>query len=137
MKDYIYDIAISFAGEQRIYAQQLANKLTQCHINVFYDKWSPVDAWGKDLYEYLSQIYLEKAKYIVVLFSKEYINKQWPHFEFELIRNNRIDSILPITIDNTLPDQWPSARAYISANDYSIDEIALMIRSKVFDIKYT
>ena len=34
-----YDIALSFAGEDRAYAEALAEALKEKHLKVFYDKW--------------------------------------------------------------------------------------------------
>ena len=133
MENYTYDVAISFAGEKREYAKQLANKLSNCNLRVFYDKWNPVASWGKDLKSYLTQVYIEKSRYVIILFSKDYMTKCWPKFEFELIKNAKQDYILPITIDGSFPEEWSEDLGYINADDYSIDQIAFMVRSKIYE----
>jgi hypothetical protein len=47
--DYKYDIALSFAGEDRDYVEEVANSLNENVVRVFYDKFEQVDLWGKDL----------------------------------------------------------------------------------------
>src|SRR5260221_10799094 len=57
MQQYPYDVALSFAGEDRIYAEALADALVRHGIEVFYDKYEKNTLWGKDLYTYLSDLY--------------------------------------------------------------------------------
>src|SRR5260370_20126628 len=53
-KYYIYDVALSFAGEDRNYANALAEALRHRQLNVFYDEYEKTPLWGKNLYTYLS-----------------------------------------------------------------------------------
>ncbi len=46
-QQYPYDVAISFAGEDRIHAEALADALRRRKINVFYDKYEKTTLWGK------------------------------------------------------------------------------------------
>src|SRR5258708_1039058 len=62
-KYYIYDVALSFAGEDRNYANALAEALRHRQLNVFYDEYEKTTLWGKNLYTYLSDIYQNKAHY--------------------------------------------------------------------------
>ena len=50
-----YDVAISFAGEQRKEAEAIADCLKKNEVNVFYDGYEKAHLWGKDLYEHLSR----------------------------------------------------------------------------------
>ena len=50
-----YDVAISFAGEQREEAEAIADCLKKNEVNVFYDGYEKAHLWGKDLYEHLSR----------------------------------------------------------------------------------
>ena len=45
---YEFDVAISFAGEQRSIAERLADLLTASGISAFYDKHHKSRLWGKD-----------------------------------------------------------------------------------------
>lgn len=49
--NFDYEVAISFAGEDRGVAEQIAGLLKDEGITVFYDKYEEADLWGKDLYE--------------------------------------------------------------------------------------
>ena len=58
-----YDVALSFAGEDREYVEQVALFLKKKNIAVFYDYFEEVDLWGKNLISYLENIYTHKSKY--------------------------------------------------------------------------
>ena len=60
---YDYDVALSFAAEDRQYVEKLANILESKGVSVFYDKFEKLDLWGKDLYSYLNDTYSSKSKY--------------------------------------------------------------------------
>jgi hypothetical protein len=49
-----FDVAFSFAGEQRVYAEDVYNILTSRGIRVFYDGGHAASLCGKDLYQYLT-----------------------------------------------------------------------------------
>lgn len=65
-----YDVALSFAGEDRTHAQSLADALRQRYIRVFYDEYEKAALWGKDLYAHLSDVYQNRARYCVILISQ-------------------------------------------------------------------
>jgi len=64
-----YDIALSFAGENRDVAEELASVLARYQVRVFYDMNEQASLWGKYLYQHLQEVYRDKAKYCIVLVS--------------------------------------------------------------------
>jgi hypothetical protein len=76
-----FDVALSFAGEDRDYAEALADALRQYGVKVFYDKYEQAILWGKDLYTYLSDLYQNRARYCVMLLSQHYAAKLWTNHE--------------------------------------------------------
>ena len=69
-RDYEYDIALSFAREDRPYGIDVAGQLITWGVSLFYDEYKKVDLWGKDLYAYLMDVYRNKAKYTLMFISK-------------------------------------------------------------------
>ncbi len=67
-----FDVALSFAGEDRAYVEEVANVLRAMGLRVFYDKYERVSLWGKDLYTHLREIYFNRARYTVLFISKHY-----------------------------------------------------------------
>lgn len=67
-----YDIALSFAGEDREIAAEIANALIIEGVKVFYDRFHKVDMWGKKLTNYFSEVYGPKVRFVMPLISKHY-----------------------------------------------------------------
>ena len=76
-----YDIAVSFAGEDRDYVEQIANAIRLKGMSVFYDKYEEADLWGKDLYVHLTKVYKDYSKYCLMFISESYAQKQWTSHE--------------------------------------------------------
>lgn len=51
-----YEVALSFAGEQRPYVEEVARSLQSRGIGVFYDGFELVSLWGRDLVEEFQEI---------------------------------------------------------------------------------
>ena len=76
-----YDVALSFAGEDREYVDEVASYLKNQGVLVFYDQYEKADLWGKNLYDHLAEIYSARSKYVVMFISKHYVEKVWPNHE--------------------------------------------------------
>ena len=72
-----FDIAISYASEDKSIAEEIAKGLRNNNINVFYDGFFQDELWGEDLSVILEKILLEKSDFCLMLVSKNYINKFW------------------------------------------------------------
>ena len=55
--EFGYDVALSFAGEQRAYVEKVAAALRRRGHRPFYDDYEKASLWGKDLYEHLDCVY--------------------------------------------------------------------------------
>jgi len=136
MNDYKYDVALSFAGEDREYVENVATNLITLGITVFYDSFETVDLWGKNLYQHLNDIYKNKARYCVIFISDFYKKKLWTNHELRsaqarAFRENR-EYILPARFD--LSTEIPGVNetiGYINLNEYIPEDFAKLICSKV------
>jgi hypothetical protein len=101
----LYEVALSFAGEDRGYVGAVAKALKERRVRVFYDEFESVTLWGKDLYVHLDDIYRKQARYCVMFLSENYKNKLWTNHERESAQarafEERSDYILPVKIDDT------------------------------------
>jgi hypothetical protein len=107
-----FEVAISFAGAQRELAEQLAGQLRASGIAVFYDDFFPEQLWGKNLTAFLDEIYRKRAKFCVVLVSKEYKERPWTNHELRSAQARALELkgdeyILPVRIDDTDLDGLP------------------------------
>jgi hypothetical protein len=76
-----YDLAISFAGEQRGLAESLAQRLDASGYSIFYDRFESAELWGTDLSLKLAAVYGTEARYCLVIVSIDYLKKPWTNFE--------------------------------------------------------
>lgn len=72
-----YHVALSFAGEDRKYVEEVANHLQAAGVDVFYDLFEEEDLWGKNLYEHLTSVYRDQAQFTVMFISEFYTKKLW------------------------------------------------------------
>jgi len=133
--NYEFDIALSFAGEDRQIAQKIAQSLKKSKIRVFYDEFEKANLWGKDLYEHLADVYSNRARYCVVLISSNYAKKNWTTHERKnaqarAFRENQ-EYILPIRLDDTEIPGIPETVGYIDLNKTSISEVVDLIKTKL------
>ena len=123
-----FDVALSFAGEDRKYSDELAELLTERGIKVFYDYYETAELWGKNLYQHFQSVYRDKARFCVVFVSHNYAEKVWPRHELEqaqarAFREND-EYILPVKIDNTKIPGINDTRGYIDLKTTTMKEIA-------------
>lgn len=134
-RDREYDVALSFAGEDREYVEQVATTLTDLEVTVFYDRFETVDLWGKDLADHLGKVYSERSQFVVIFASQHYAAKAWPNHErqFALSRHLSGDTgrILPVRIDDTEIPGIPSTIGYLDARVVTADKLAELIRQKL------
>jgi hypothetical protein len=78
-----YDIAISFAGEDREITKEIAILLNKKGVDLFFDEFQKAKLFGKNLYDYLSKVYNEESKYCLMIISKYYVEKEWTGLERE------------------------------------------------------
>ena len=80
-EDARYDVALSFAGEERPYVEAVADALRNAGVKVFYDDYEKVTLWGKDLYSHLDYVYRKASRYCVLFVSESYARKVWTNHE--------------------------------------------------------
>ena len=128
-----YDIALSFAGEQRPLAAELADLLKAAGLSVFYDLRCKSHLWGKDERE-IERIYGPASRFVAPFISKDYTAKHWPRFEFDTAlreeRKRQQESILPIRVDQSRLVGLHDARFYLSLEENNLADIAACIVKK-------
>ncbi|QSF46189.1 toll/interleukin-1 receptor domain-containing protein [Paenibacillus tianjinensis] len=135
MKYYEYEVAFSFAGEDRELVDEIADQLRRMNVRVFYDMYETVSLWGKDLYTHLDEIYRNKSKYCVMFLSKYYKEKVWTNHERESAQARsfieREEYILPIRLDDTEIPGIRRTTGYIDGSLFTASEMAGFIKRKV------
>ena len=135
IREVQFEIALSFAGEDRPYVDQVANLLRDYGIKVFYDLFEEDSLWGKNLYDYLSDVYQNKALYMIMFISQYYAGKLWPTLERQAMQARAFQEsheyVLPARFDSTeIPGVLPTT-GYISLEGRSPEEFVKLIQKKL------
>ena len=136
MEERQYDVALSFAGEDRHYVERLANFLQTGGYSVFYDKFEPAQLWGKNLYVHFSSVYKDQARYCVMFLSEHYARKLWTQHERQsaqaraFVEENR-ECILPIRLDDTEIPGILLTAGYLDLRSMTIEEIYQVLTEKL------
>jgi hypothetical protein len=130
-----YDIALSFAGEERDYVDRVANLLKDRGVKVFYDLFEEADLWGKDLYVHLSEVYHKRARFTVMFISEAYAKKLWTNHERKSAQARAFQEaqeyILPARFDDTeIPGVLPTV-GYVSLKGRSPEDLVSLITKKL------
>jgi TIR domain len=130
-----FDVALSFAGEDRAYVHGLADRLRAHGVQVFYDEYAAVDTWGADLYELLDEVYRKKARFVIAFISKHYVGKPWPKHERRSALARALVELqpyfLPVRLDDTeLPGLRPTV-GYVDARSTTPDQLVQLILQKL------
>lgn len=133
--NYEFDVALSFAGEDRKYVESVANELRSRRVKVFYDKYERVGMWGKDLYSHLDDVYRNKARYCIIFISKYYAKKLLTNHERRSAQARALSEsqeyILPARFDATEIPGFPPTIDYIDLNITTPHELAKMLIQKI------
>ena len=102
--DYTYEVALSFAGEDRAFAEALAKGLQDAGVKVFYDDFYAEELWGEDLAVRLRDVYHSASQFCIMIISEHYVNKMWPSHERQqaierMIREMGKAYVLPVRLD--------------------------------------
>jgi len=130
-----FEIALSFAGEDRKFAQRLAELLQRNGVSVFYDEFYRPELWGKDLYQHLQEIYRDKCRYCVVFVSETYLLKSWTKHELKQAQARAFEAdrehILPIRLDDSVLPGLNATIGYVDLRTSSIEEIGAILLAKL------
>lgn len=128
MTPYTYEVALSFAGEQRAYVRAVNEALKELGVKTFYDDDHAVDLWGKNHTEELPRIYAEDSHLVLMFISEHYVDKRWPRHERRAILTERTQRVspylLPVRFDDTPVPGLDSAWHYLRAEDFTPERLA-------------
>ena len=130
-----WDVALSFAGAQRAYVEQVAAVLKARGVRCFYDADEQIDLWGKYLAEELPAIYGEQAATVVMFVSAEYAARDWTRHERRAALNRAIrerrEYVLPARFDDTPLPGLPSDMVTVDLRTRTPQRFAAMIADKL------
>ncbi|MGH7203254.1 MAG: TIR domain-containing protein [Candidatus Levyibacteriota bacterium] len=132
-----YDLAFSFAGEDRTYVEEVKAECDELGLVTYYDKDRKIDQWGESFISEQRKVYSGyKTKHFVPFISQHYFSKQIPTDEFKsalLESTKRKRYILPIKIDNSDVSVEYLHRdvQYLKKEDYTPKQLAYALKKIV------
>jgi len=102
------DFAISYAGEDSAIAREICQRLRELELDVFFADEARALLAGVDGESFFERLFTE-AKQVIALISEDYRRKEWPRYEWDIIRKRDPERrYIPIRLDDTpilgLPD---------------------------------
>jgi hypothetical protein len=130
-----YDVALSFAGEDRDHARRIAELLRVRGFSVFFDENEQATLWGRNLYTHLSDVYQNKARYCLMFISVHYASKLWTKRERDAaqaraFRESR-EYILPLRLDDTALPGIEETVGYIDLRNTPAEEVVGLLTEKL------
>jgi hypothetical protein len=101
-REYQFDFALSFAGENRELAKLVADQLDILDCAVFYDEYFEANYLGKAWRKSFTQVFGEQARFVICLLDNHHVEKIWPTFERECFAPRVAEAaVIPIYLDDT------------------------------------
>ena len=134
-QEFEYDVAISFAGEDRGVAKEVAERLTASGTRVFFDEFEQARLWGKDLATEFQKRYGPRTRFVIPLISRHYAIKDWTDYEFTIARQEARarghEFILPVRLDDTPLVGLKSTIAYLDLKKEGVDGVVAKVMEKL------
>lgn len=133
--DQNFDLALSFAGTERDYARAIAAIVESNGVKVYLDELYQTEMWGQNLIETLADIYENRARYCLVIVSKEYAQRIYTNVErraaLERAIRNRTEYILPVVVDDFWIQGLPRSTVYLDLRRKSVIAICTTLVKKL------
>lgn len=101
-RDYEFDFAISFAGENRELAREIYEQLSTLDAHVFYDEQFEANFLGGAWSTQFERIFSHDSRLVICLLDENYRTKIWPTFEREcFLPRVPNGDVIPIYLDSS------------------------------------
>lgn len=101
-RDFEFDFALSFAGENRELARVIAGQLETLDCSVFFDEIFESNYLGKAWGAQFKEIFQNRSRFVVCLLDVNHREKIWPTFERDcFIPRVPDEAVIPIYLDKT------------------------------------
>jgi len=130
-----FDVAVTFAGEDKAIAEELAVQLASRKWSVFLDSYTPDQPWARDVLDHLVNLYARKARYCVLLISCHYPLKSWTKSERRQVQERGFrdveEYLLPFPLDDTIVPGLEEIARDREMHLSSIERIAELLNHKL------
>jgi hypothetical protein len=137
--NFEYDVAFSFHSLDESLAFQLNDRLQDRYRTFLYSEQQKILA-GRNGEDKFNEIFREKAKFVVILFRKEWGETPFTKIEQRAIRDRAYDQgygftlFIPTEKQPTMPPWVERTRLYFSLDRFGVDGAAAVIESKLQEL---
>lgn len=132
---YEYDVAVSCAGVDREIAEVILSIAKANGLRVFLDEHHLSESWGKNLNEYLGEIYDRQSRFCLILISKDYCERAYTNLErrraLDRALESKVEYILPIRLDDSWLEGLPRATAFLDLRTMSLVDVGKTLVRKI------
>lgn len=130
-----FDVALSFAGEDRAYVFRVAQLLRERGVEVFFADFMSTELWGTNLYTFFDNVFRKRARFALLFVSRYYVASPWTKLERESAQARALNEsdpyILPVRLDDTeLPGLQPTVH-YLDARKTSAEQLVDLVVQKL------
>lgn len=122
-----YDVALSYASEDRPYVRVVADRLQASGVRVFYDEFATTQTWGIELPETFLDIFEKKAWFAVAFISTHYVSKPWTRYEGRSALSRALVEhrayFLPVRLDDSELPGLRQTVGYIDARSTTPEQL--------------
>lgn len=132
-KLFKYDVAISVAEENKDVAKQIVTALKKKTIPYYYYEDDTAGSWGEYLFNLTKDAYGKRARFVLIITSRVYIEKYWSSVELQVAVSSLAKGksrILQLRLDNTPIDSISKHLVYLEWQN-NPEEIANILEEKI------
>lgn len=135
MTEYEFDVAPSFAEQDRAQVEPIVRCLEDLGVKVYYDEDQVVARWGLDLVEHITETLTHKVRYVLMFASRHYVEHTWARHERRTAQARALaqqnEYVLPIKLDDTEVPGLLSSTGFLDLRKHSADVIAQAVTEKL------
>ncbi|SEQ42787.1 TIR domain-containing protein [Lentzea xinjiangensis] len=135
MPEYEFDVAPSFADENRAQVHQVVQRLKDLGVTVYYDEDQLVERWGLDLVEHTSDTFGRRVRYVLPFVSRHYVGERWARLQRRVVQARAVEQqaefLLPIRIDDTEVPGLVATVGYLDLRVHDTETIAQAVVQKL------
>lgn len=130
-----YDVALSFAAEDRSSAEDLDRLLRAKDRKVLLDEYQAAETESGNLVTHIAELYRTKARYCVMLISRHYPLKTWTEAERTSVQQRALRDasqyIIPVQLDDTRVPGITGTKGYQDLREHSLEHVVNLLEAKL------
>jgi hypothetical protein len=125
--EYDFDVAASYAGQDRDNVLPIVRRLEELQVRVYDREDRAVENWGRNLVEHLPRIYRKRVRHGLLFVSRHYVTGVLAKIERQAAQSRAVELdgefLLPIRLDDTeLPGLLPTVQ-HLDLRLHSVEKI--------------